>query len=112
MKSIKRDNLTTCALRRGFFCRERADYTPEALADQVDWSSLPGAENLEVKGGFNMFSGYVNVDRETGRNIFYWFMEAQEKAEDAPVVRHNRDTRVSHTHHGLHRCGGSTALVA
>lgn len=42
-----------------------------------------------MKGGFNMFSGYINVDEENGRNIFYWFMEAQEKPEDAPVVRHN-----------------------
>lgn len=33
-----------------------------------------------------MFSGYINVDAENGRNIFYWFMEAQENAEDAPVV--------------------------
>ncbi|CAM9714215.1 unnamed protein product, partial [Ectocarpus fasciculatus] len=62
------------------------DYTPEALADKVDWSALPGAANLEVKDGFNMFSGYINVDAENGRNIFYWFMEAQENAEDAPVV--------------------------
>lgn len=64
----------------------RPDYSPEALADQVDWSSLPGAESLEVKDGFNMFSGYINVDQESGRNIFYWFMEAQDKPEDAPVV--------------------------
>ncbi|CAM9473164.1 unnamed protein product [Ectocarpus sp. 13 AM-2016] len=62
------------------------DYTPEALADKVDWSTLPGAENLEVKDGFNMFSGYINVDAENGRNIFYWFMEAQENEEDAPVI--------------------------
>ncbi|CAN0412734.1 unnamed protein product, partial [Ectocarpus sp. 13 AM-2016] len=33
-----------------------------------------------------MFSGYINVDAENGRNIFYWFMEAQENEEDAPVV--------------------------
>lgn len=67
--------------------RERAEYTPEALADQVDWSTLPGAEELAVKDSFNMFSGYINVDQNNGRNIFYWFMEAQEKPEDAPVVR-------------------------
>ncbi|CAM9255739.1 unnamed protein product [Pylaiella littoralis] len=62
------------------------DYTPEAQADSVDWSTLPGAENLAVKDGFNMFSGYINVDEMNGRNVFYWFMEAQENAEDAPVI--------------------------
>eukprot|EP00904_Undaria_pinnatifida_P014235 jgi/Undpi1/9942/HiC_scaffold_28.g12396.m1 len=61
-------------------------YSPEALADKVDWSALPGAEGLEVKDGFNMFAGYINVDQENGRRIFYWFMEAQENAEDAPVI--------------------------
>ncbi|CAM9938149.1 unnamed protein product, partial [Sphacelaria rigidula] len=62
------------------------DYTPEALADQVDWSALPGAGNLAVKDTFNHFAGYINIDQENGRRIFYWFFEAQENAEDAPVV--------------------------
>lgn len=61
-------------------------YTPEALADQVDWSTLPGADGLAVKDAFNMFAGYVTVDEENGRRIFYWFMEAQENAQEAPVV--------------------------
>ncbi|CAN0497504.1 unnamed protein product, partial [Laminaria digitata] len=61
-------------------------YSPEALADEVDWSTLPCAEGLEVKDGFKMFAGYINVDQENGRRIFYWFMEAQENPEDAPVV--------------------------
>lgn len=64
-----------------------ADYTPEALADQVDWAALPGAENLAVKGSFNQFAGYINIDEKNGRRIFYWFFEAQENAKDAPVVR-------------------------
>ena len=62
------------------------DYTPEALADQVDWSALPGADELAVKDAFNMFAGYVTVDENNGRRIFYWFMEAQENAQEAPVV--------------------------
>ncbi|CAM9570665.1 unnamed protein product [Scytosiphon promiscuus] len=62
------------------------DYTPEASADKIDWSTFPGAEDLAVKDGFNMFSGYINVDQDNGRNIFYWFMEAQENAADAPVI--------------------------
>lgn len=64
-------------------------YTPEALADQVDWSTLPGADGLSVKDAFNMFAGYVTVDEENGRRIFYWFMEAQENAQEAPVVNRN-----------------------
>lgn len=63
------------------------EYTPEALADQVDWSNLPGVENLNVNGAFNMFAGYINIDEENGRRIFYWFMEAQDNAEEAPLVR-------------------------
>ena len=34
-----------------------ADYTPEALLDQV--TNLPGAENLNVN--FNQFSGYIPI---------------------------------------------------
>lgn len=63
------------------------DYTPEAQADSVDWSTLPGAENLAVKDGFNMFAGYINIDVTNGRRIFYWFMEAQEDPASAPLVR-------------------------
>lgn len=62
------------------------DYTPEALADQVDWDALPGAGNLAVQGSFNQFAGYININKENGRRIFYWFFEAQENAEDAPVI--------------------------
>lgn len=78
---IKKSFSSSCS-----YAGREPDYSPEALADQVDWSSLPGAEKLEVKDGFKMFSGYINVDADSGRNIFYWFMEAQDKPEDAPVV--------------------------
>lgn len=53
----------------------------------MDWSALPGAENLRVNGAFNMFAGYLTIDEEHGRKVFYWFMEAQDNPEDAPVVR-------------------------
>lgn len=67
-------------------CPTAIGYTPEALADQVDWSTLPGAADLAVKDSFNMFAGYINIDQTNGRRIFYWFMEAQQNAMDAPVV--------------------------
>lgn len=55
--------------------------------DYVDWAKLPGADNLRVKDGFNMFAGYITVNEIHGRNIFYWFMESQDTPDDDPVVR-------------------------
>lgn len=54
----------------------------------MDWNALPGAASLRVNGAFNMFAGYITVDEDHGRRNFYWFMEAQENPEDAPVVSH------------------------
>jgi hypothetical protein len=46
-----------------------ADYTAEALADQV--LSLPGAEGIADKINFNQFSGYLKVGNT--KNLHYWY---------------------------------------
>ena len=57
-----------------------ADYTPEALADQV--FNLPGAENLDFK--FNQFSGYLKVNNT--KNLHYWFVESMSNPAKDPLA--------------------------
>ena len=35
---------------------------------------------------FDMYSGYITVDKAAGRNLFYWFVQAQANASTAPFV--------------------------
>lgn len=44
---------------------------------------LPG-QNFDVK--FKHFSGYITVNEESGRELFYWFVEAVEDPSSKPVV--------------------------
>lgn len=44
---------------------------------------LPG-QNFDVK--FDHYSGYVLVDEDSGRHLFYWFFEAVEDPLSKPVV--------------------------
>ena len=61
---------------------DRVDrYTAEAVSDRL--YSLPG---LDSPFDFRQFSGYLNVDKAAGRNIFYWFAEAAVDAANAPVI--------------------------
>ena len=57
-----------------------ADYTPEALKDQV--LNLPGAEKLDVN--FNQFSGYLNINGT--KNNHYWLVEATNNPATDPVA--------------------------
>lgn len=57
-----------------------ADYTPEALADQV--VNLPGAENLDFN--FNQFSGYLKVNGT--KNMHYWMVESQRDPATDPIA--------------------------
>jgi len=43
---------------------------------------LPGAPAIN----FKQYAGYINVNNHTGRNLFYWFTESQNKPESDPVV--------------------------
>lgn len=55
------------------------EYTKEALADEI--TSLPG---LDQNLTFRQFSGYLPITES--KNIFYWYVEAAEKPEEAPLV--------------------------
>ncbi|KAF9620598.1 hypothetical protein IFM89_013624 [Coptis chinensis] len=44
---------------------------------------LPG---LSVNVSFEHYSGYVTVNEESGRNLFYWFFEAVEDPSSKPLV--------------------------
>uniref|UniRef100_A0A9I9CIN1 Uncharacterized protein n=1 Tax=Cucumis melo TaxID=3656 RepID=A0A9I9CIN1_CUCME len=46
-------------------------------------AELPG-QNFEVK--FGHYSGYITVNEESGRALFYWFFEATEDSASKPLV--------------------------
>lgn len=48
--------------------------------DQID--RLPGQPSVE----FNQYSGYVTVDANAGRALFYWFVEAPAALQPASLV--------------------------
>lgn len=56
-------------------------YTDAARKDQI--GHLPG-----LKGHMKtrQFSGYLEVNATSGRNIFYWFVEAEKDPANAPVL--------------------------
>jgi serine carboxypeptidase-like clade 2 len=35
---------------------------------------------------FNMYSGYIQVDQEFGKQSFYWFVESQRDPQNDPVL--------------------------
>ena len=41
---------------------------------------------LDWKPNFRQFSGYLTVDEDTGRNIFYWYVESQNDPKNDPLV--------------------------
>ncbi|XP_039120236.1 serine carboxypeptidase II-2-like [Dioscorea cayenensis subsp. rotundata] len=43
---------------------------------------LPGQPNVN----FTHYSGYVTVNKESGRNLFFWFFEAVDKPEEKPLL--------------------------
>ena len=57
-----------------------AEYTPEAVADQV--TNLPGAEKLDFN--FNQFSGYLQVNGS--KNMHYWMVESMNDPATDPVT--------------------------
>ncbi|KAF5952040.1 hypothetical protein HYC85_009984 [Camellia sinensis] len=43
---------------------------------------LPG----QPKVGFRQYAGYVDVNEESGRSLFYYFVEAEENADSLPLT--------------------------
>ncbi|XP_072961075.1 serine carboxypeptidase II-1-like [Typha angustifolia] len=56
----------------------------ESLADQESdrITLLPGQPPVD----FSQYSGYVTVDAQAGRALFYWFQEAPADVQPAPLV--------------------------
>lgn len=52
----------------------------EAEADRI--TSLPGQPNVT----FEQYSGYVTVDKLSGRSLFYWLTEASHLPLSQPLV--------------------------
>lgn len=46
--------------------------------------SLPGF-NISTLN-FDMYSGYITIDQERGKNLFYWFVESQGNPSTDPVL--------------------------
>ncbi|XP_047313041.1 serine carboxypeptidase-like 31 [Impatiens glandulifera] len=59
---------------------------------QVNSTSQQGDEDLvkdlpgQPKVGFRHYAGYVNVNQQNGRSLFYWFYEASTLPENKPLV--------------------------
>ncbi|XP_058067750.1 serine carboxypeptidase II-2-like isoform X2 [Magnolia sinica] len=56
--------------------------TEDGEKDRV--SELPGGNSLNVS--FAHYSGYITVNKESGRTLFYWFFEAVEDPSSKPLV--------------------------
>jgi len=61
--------------------KSTAPSTKAALADEI--IDLPGLTEKSLD--FRHFSGYLNL-KGTEKNIFYWYVEAEEKPNEAPLV--------------------------
>lgn len=62
-----------------------SSYSSDAInQQQLDKvSTLPG-QNFNVS--FAHYSGYITVNKESGRALFYWFFEAEEDPSSKPLV--------------------------
>lgn len=59
------------------------DYTPDAKRDRVD--SLPGfGDNGRLP--FGLYAGYITVDDDAGRALYYTLAESQSNAAEHPLV--------------------------
>ncbi|KAF0927133.1 hypothetical protein E2562_030580 [Oryza meyeriana var. granulata] len=67
----------------GLVCRLRSAAAAEAswfAGDRI--SRLPGQPPVD----FDMYAGYITVDEQAGRALFYWLQEAPAAAQPAPLV--------------------------
>ncbi|KAK6944321.1 Peptidase S10, serine carboxypeptidase [Dillenia turbinata] len=62
-------------------CAASYEPTPQQKLDRV--GNLPG-QNFNIS--FAHYSGYVTVNEESGRALFYWFFEATEDPSSKPLL--------------------------
>lgn len=79
-KSLRASSVPAAYKAQNVSSSLNASYTKEALADEV--LDLPG---LTEKVTFRQFAGYLNL-KGTQKNIFYWYVEAEESPDEAPLV--------------------------
>ncbi|XP_057428613.1 serine carboxypeptidase 24 [Lotus japonicus] len=72
--------LFLCALIFSFSCILASSVPKEQELDRI--SALPGQPPVT----FAQFSGYVTVNEEHGRALFYWFTEATTSPQNKPLV--------------------------
>ncbi len=58
---------------------------------QIVWAQIPGHEITYLPGlstpiNFKQYSGYIQVNSTSQRNLFYWFVESQSNPQTDPVV--------------------------
>ncbi|KAL2936465.1 Serine carboxypeptidase-like 29 [Bienertia sinuspersici] len=63
------------------FSRSSSNQLTQQKLDRIN--SLPG-QNFDVE--FAQYSGYVTVNEEFGRSLFYWFIEAVEDPSSKPLL--------------------------
>lgn len=64
-------------------CRDYNSTDPPAQQQLDKVSKLPG-QVFDLS--FAHYSGFVTVDQEAGRSLFYWFFEAVENPSSKPLV--------------------------
>lgn len=55
----------------------------EAVEENGEVLLLPGQD---FKVSFAHYSGYITVDKQASRNLFYWFVEAADDPASKPLV--------------------------
>lgn len=65
--------------RRGQFSTNK---TLNSLGSEDLVTNLPGQPNID----FRHYAGYITVNEENGRALFYWFYEALTLSDDKPLV--------------------------
>lgn len=56
--------------------------TLNSLGSEDLVTNLPGQPNID----FRHYAGYITVNEENGRALFYWFYEALTLSDDKPLV--------------------------
>lgn len=64
------------------FQRACCSFSSHSKQQKDKVTELPGQPNVS----FAQYSGYVSVNKDSGRTLFYWFVEAVEDPASKPLV--------------------------